>query len=121
MKWLRLWALVSWACGRMGSTELVGKWTAGGDLGDAQHAWHADYEFKTNGTFIMTGYPPIEVNGRWEVLEKAPGKLRVRLSKQRMKAPHQADETDRADTEGWGELSPDGRTFSFDGSRLTRQ
>jgi hypothetical protein len=104
----------------VGSPELVGAWRAGGSLGDAQHGWSASYEFKANGTFTMSGYPPIEVKGRWDVLEKAPGKLKLRLSKQRMKPPH-GDETDWADTEGWGEISPDGRTFQFDGKQMNRE
>jgi hypothetical protein len=98
----------------------VGKWTAAGSTGDPMHGWVANYEFKSNGTFTMNGYPPIEVSGRWEVLEKAPGKLRVKLSKQKMKSPG-ADVADWADTEGWGDLSSDGRSFNFDGKQMNRQ
>jgi hypothetical protein len=100
------------------ASELVGQWTAGGDLGGG-HGWSAEYVFRTDGTFKMTGYPQIEIDGDWTLVERKPGKLRIKLTHQKMKAPDQSP-GDRADSDDWGVLSPDGKTFAFEGKELHR-
>src|SRR5688572_27338319 len=58
-------ALAACACVRNSAPELVGKWSSRETAPDGVHGTSATYDFKANGTFEMTGYPPIEVKGRW--------------------------------------------------------
>jgi hypothetical protein len=117
-KWLAMafGALALGAClhARHGGPELVGKWTTGTTAPDGVHGTTATYHFKDDGSFEMSGYPPIEVRGRWSVVERAPGKLRLKLSEQEMKAPHN-DKSRWNDEEDWAELAEGGRSFKYRG------
>ena len=83
MKWWVVLVTLSCAlcsCRRGGAPELIGTWTTETTSPNSVHGTSATYDFKSNGTFEMSGYPPIEVKGRWQVVERSPGKLRLKLT-----------------------------------------
>ena len=108
------------ACARHGAAELVGKWTYAETAADGVHGTSATYEFKDDGSFEMSGYPPIEVKDKWRVLERSPGKLHLELSEQQMTVMGR-DGSRWNDEDAWGELSPDGRTFTYKGKVLRKE
>ncbi len=64
--------------------ELLGKWHGGGQGPDGPNGerglgWSADYEFRADGSYTMTGYPQITVSGRIEVPERIDNRFHVRL------------------------------------------
>lgn len=120
-QWLALVLLVLGACihARHGGSELVGQWTTGTTAADGVHGTSATYVFKDDGTFEMSGYPPIEVRGRWRVIERSSGKLRLKLSDQEMTAPGD-QKSQWSDEEGWGELTEGGRAFKYNGKILIK-
>ena len=111
-------AVVALASHARVAAELVGQWSAGEDFGDG-HGTYAQYDFRSDGTFKMRGYPPIEVSGNWTLVERKPGKLHIKLTHQKMTAPEQTP-SDWSDVDAWGELSADGKTFTFTGKQLHR-
>jgi hypothetical protein len=92
--------------------ELVAKWTMSQSSGTMTAV--ANYELRANGTFEMNGYPPIHVVGRWQVTDRKPGALRLKLYDQKMNMPS-SDKTvtDWPVEEDWAELAPDGMSFKF--------
>ena len=121
MRWAILAVLSGLACASAprAAPELIGKWSAGETAPDGVHGTSATWDFKADGTFEMSGYPPIEVRGRWQVTERAPGRLRLRLTEQEMSAPGM-DRSRWNDQDAWGDLSGGGRTFTFEGKTLRR-
>jgi len=118
-KWMIVVAILAVGCGGGKVVpELVGKWSHGTTAADGVHGTNATYELRGDGTFRMTGYPPIEVNGRWEA-EKKEGKVRLKLKDQRMKAPGMG-ESKWNDEEGEVEMAQDGTSFTFNGKVMTR-
>lgn len=69
---------------------LGGKWRAEGasppDPNGRRMGWFAEYTFRPDGTFSMTGYPPIAVSGRYKELARESMRVRVRLFEQKMGA-----------------------------------
>lgn len=64
---------------------IVGKWRASGQLDPPDGmSWYAQYDFRKDGTFVMEGYPPISVTGKWEVIEQDRRKYRLLLTEQKM-------------------------------------
>jgi hypothetical protein len=112
-------ALLACSCVRNSAPELVGKWSTRETAPDGVHGTSATYDFRANGTFEMTGYPPIEVKGKWRVLERSPGKLRLELREQEMSVMGR-NKSRWNDEDAWGELSPDGRTFTYKGKVLRK-
>ena len=62
----------------------VGAFTADGDDCDNQGPecepqlhWSKTYTFFADGRFTMSGYPPLEVSGRFEFVEGEPPRLRL--------------------------------------------
>lgn len=99
--------------------ELVGTWTTSQTDPDGVHGTSATYTFKADGTFEMSGYPPIKVKGRWQVTERAPGRLRLKLTEQDMTGPGMG--TSRwNDQDAWGDLGEEGRSFTYQGKTLRR-
>lgn len=64
------------------SPNLNGTWETGGciedEQGNCEIAWFKEYTFKGENYF-MTGYPPIEEEGRIEYLETAGNTFKVKL------------------------------------------
>ncbi|HKE14947.1 MAG TPA: hypothetical protein VKB80_08795 [Kofleriaceae bacterium] len=121
MKWAILAVLFEVACSTPGraAPELIGKWSAGQTDPDGVHGTSATWDFRPDGTFEMSGYPPILVKGRWQVTERAPGRLRLQLTEQEMSAPGM-DSSRWDDQNDWGDLTDGGRTFRFAGKTLRR-
>jgi len=119
---LLLMLLVASACSarQQSSPELIGKWTMSDTDPDGVHGSTATYDFKSDGTFEMSGYPPIQVKGKWRVVERAPGRLRLELTDQEMSSPGM-DKNPWADQNAWGDLSDQGRTFTYQGKTLRRE
>lgn len=68
--------------------ELLGKWHGGGQGPDGPNGepglgWSADYELRADGTYTMTGYPQITVNGKLAVPERIDNRFHIQLT-QRM-------------------------------------
>jgi hypothetical protein len=98
--------------------ELAGKWRAAGTLGgDGGHgmSWYAEYTFRPDGTFLMTGYPPISVEGRVAVTGREDRRLHIVLTQRKMGA------SDWPDLDRWGELAADGQTLHYDDKTFHRQ
>jgi hypothetical protein len=119
-KALRSWrlgfsALALTAClhARHGGPELVGQWTIATTAPDGVHGTTATYDFKDDGSFEMSGYPPIQVKGRWQVTERSKGLLRLKLTEQDMTTNGHTSRWN--DEDGWGELADAGRTFKYNG------
>jgi hypothetical protein len=99
--------------------DLVGKWrasgTVGGENGKGHGAsWFLEYAFRADGTFLMTGYPPISVAGKVAVTAREGRRLHIVLTQRKMGA------SDWPDLDKWGELSPDGKTLEYDGKTFLR-
>ena len=101
-------------------TELVGKWSTGTVSSDGVHGTSATWELKADGTFSMSGYPPINVSGKWAIVDRKPGKLRVKLTDQVMKAPGMSP-SQWSDVDEWGDLSSDKKTFRYNNQQFNRQ
>ena len=56
---------------------IQGKWTAAGDQGEG-HSWYLEWSFG-NGTFEMSGYPPIYQSGKYRIESSAGGTLTLEL------------------------------------------
>jgi hypothetical protein len=92
--------------------DLVATWHATGEVpsttkGGPGMAWQLEYRLAADGTFQMTGYPPIAVTGRWAVRERDGRKLRIVLTQQKMASGAWPDR------DGWAELSADGKSLSW--------
>jgi hypothetical protein len=90
---------------------LVGSWHAGGalpaDKSGRAMRWQLDYRLAADGSFQMTGYPPISVSGRWAVRERDGRKLRIVLREQKMGGGSWPDR------DAWAELSADGKSLTW--------
>jgi hypothetical protein len=98
--------------------DLAGVWRASGTVGaDKGHgmSWFAEYTFRTDGTFLMTGYPPISVEGKVAVTGRDGRRLHIVLTQRKMGS------SDWPDLDKWGELSADGKTLSYDEKTFQRQ
>ncbi|MCC6996998.1 MAG: hypothetical protein IT370_20465 [Deltaproteobacteria bacterium] len=98
--------------------ELLGKWHGGGQGPDGPNGepglgWSADYELRADGTYTMTGYPQITVNGKLEVPERIGNRFHVRLT-QRM-----ADGSLWGDYDEWVVLDAAG-VLHLEGKELRR-
>lgn len=92
--------------------DLVGTWHATGELpssnkGGPGMSWQLEYKLAADGTFQMTGYPPIAVTGTWAVREREGRKLRIVLTHQKMASGAWPDR------DGWAELSADGKSLTW--------
>src|SRR5215470_17189406 len=99
--------------------ELVGKWRASGVVGGGDGhghgmSWFLEYTFRAEGTFLMTGYPPISVEGKVAVTAREGNRLRIVLTKRKMGT------SDWPDLDKWGELSKDGKTLRYDEKEFHR-
>lgn len=69
---------------------LVGQWQTTGASPPDSHgrtiSYFREYKFAADGTFVMTGYPPIEVKGKWAATAAAKdGKtFSLELTQQKM-------------------------------------
>ena len=64
--------------------SLEGTWRTSGELppsGPKSHpfSWMKEYTFYSDGTYLMTGYPPIEDRGSYEISSRADSGWKVRL------------------------------------------
>lgn len=98
-------------------SELVGTWRATGGE-EPGRGWMKEYELRADGTFVMTGYPPIRVTGRWSVPERDGARFRVVLSGQKMTVPPSDEASAWNDQDDWAVL--EGRTLEWQGSRFGR-
>lgn len=101
--------------------ELVGSWSASGALGDPGSpgpAWTKRYELRRDGSFVMTGYPPIRVTGRWKVVERAGARFRVVLTDQEMRMSERDEPSRWQDQDGWAVL--DGDKLEWNGATFSR-
>jgi len=100
-------------------SDLVGKWRASGetppDPQGRRMSWYAEYDFRSDGTFLMTGYPPISVNGKCAVVGREKGRVHLRLTERKMSG------SPWPDIDEWAPLSDDGKTLKFDNKTFTRQ
>ena len=90
--------------------DLVGTWRASGTLPSQKGpgmSWQLEYKLAADGTFQMTGYPPIMVTGKWAVPERDGRKLRIVLTAQKMASDSWPDR------DGWAELSADGKSLTW--------
>jgi hypothetical protein len=98
---------------------LLGKWHASGSLpgkdGAPGMGWQLEYTLAGDGSFKMTGYPPIAVTGRWAVPERDGRKLRIVLTEQKMGGGAWPDR------DGWAELSDDGKSLKWQDKTFTRR
>jgi hypothetical protein len=113
--------LVVAGCSASGAAarELVGAWTTGSTAPDGVHGTSATYRFAEDGTFEMSGYPPIKVVGSWRVSGRDGKRLRLDVTGQTMTAPGMTGSSwpDRSE---WIELSTDGRSFTYRGQEMRR-
>lgn len=98
-------------------SELVGTWRAAGGE-EPGRGWMKEYELRPDGTFVMTGYPPIRVTGSWSVPEREGARFRVVLTGQKMTVPPSDEASAWDDQDGWAVL--EGRTLEWQGSRFAR-
>jgi hypothetical protein len=96
----------------------VGKWSASGSAGNM--GWTAHYEFKADGSFTMDGYPAIHVEGKWQITERAGGKVKLKLTNQKMNIPPDKTQSDWADVHEWATISDNGKTMIFNGKNLRK-
>jgi hypothetical protein len=70
------------ACGITDANEkfIQGKWTAAGDQGEG-HSWYLEWTFD-NGRFEMTGYPPIQQSGLYQIATSAENTLTLTMTEQ---------------------------------------
>jgi hypothetical protein len=99
--------------------ELLGKWRASGTVGGGDGhghgaSWFLEYTFRADGTFLMTGYPPISVEGKVAVPGRDGRRLHIVLTKRKMGT------SDWPDLDKWGELSADGKTLKYDEKEFQR-
>ena len=63
-----------------------GTWRLNGELppGNSGHSfhWFLEYTFNADGTFMLTGYPPLIQKGKYRVVTSEDGKLAVELYEQ---------------------------------------
>ncbi|MEP6850774.1 MAG: hypothetical protein ABI999_18090, partial [Acidobacteriota bacterium] len=65
---------------------IIGTWRLDGELpanntGHGFH-WFLEYTFNTDGTFMLTGYPPLMQKGKYSVVKSEENKLTVDLYEQ---------------------------------------
>jgi hypothetical protein len=98
--------------------DLAGKWRATGTVGGDAHghgmSWFVEYTFRPDGTFLMTGYPPIAVEGKVAVTGRDGNRLHIVLRQRKM------GKSDWPDLDKWGELSADGKTLKYDDKTFQR-
>jgi hypothetical protein len=59
---------------------IQGTWTAAGDQGEG-HSWYLEWKF-ANGSFEMSGYPPIYQAGKYRMKASEGGSLTLELYSQ---------------------------------------
>jgi len=99
--------------GPVPAPELVGKWHASGQVpGDPKHgpgmSWQVDYDFRPDGTFVMTGYPPISVTGKLKIVAREKERLHVVLYDRKMGGSSWPDLDD------WAVFSDGGNQMTLD-------
>ena len=98
-----------------GRAALLGRWRASGEIDKGGMSWMKEYSFQEDGSFVMTGYPPITVQGRWEVRETVDRRLRIVLTDRTMSGSAWPDE------DKWAQLSDDGESLAWDKATYFRQ
>ena len=98
---------------------LAGRWRASGTVGGGDGhghgmSWFLEYTFRTDGTFLMTGYPPISVEGKVAVTGRDGNRLHIVLTQRKMGT------SDWPDLDKWGELSADGKILKYDDKEFHR-
>ncbi len=78
-------------------------------------SWLSEYQLSSDGTFVMSGYPPIEMTGRYAVAEQSGARLRLVFTGRVMAG------SPAPDLDTWAEISADGQTLSFDDRVFQRQ
>ena len=81
-----------------------------------------EYKFHSDGTYEMSGYPPIRENGRFSVQSRDKDSFTLRLTDRRgcgPCSPQNPMET-RKDLAAAATLTANGRTLTFQGLTLTR-
>ncbi len=98
--------------------ELAGKRRASGatepDPQGHRMGWTAEYDFHADGTFTMTGYPAISVEGRIKVVGHDGSRLHLVLTQRKMGG------SDWPDLDQWATLAADGKSLQFDGKDFHR-
>jgi len=87
---------------------IEGEWTASGELDDGGFSWFVTYSFYES-EYSLSGYPPIEDKGSYEVLEQEENIYTLTLSPEN-EEPYQLTI----------ELSEDGTTLDLNGQTYTR-
>lgn len=66
--------------------SIIGRWHLDGQLppGNSGHSfhWFLEYTFKDDGTFMLTGYPPLMQKGKYRIVKSEENKLTVDLYEQ---------------------------------------
>ena len=82
---------------------LIGKWETSGetpaDPNGRRMGWTRLYKLAADGSFVMTGYPEIEVKGRWAATTTDGKKFVIELTKQKMGATDWIDAREDAQLE----------------------
>ena len=81
--------LLGMGCASMSTQErsLQGVWYASGQIPQTRLSWQGEWTF-AQGAYKQTGYPPISVTGRYEILSVQKGALKVRLFKSKGTFPN---------------------------------
>ena len=117
-------ALTLFGCSSTAATtapELIGKWQAAGPIGESDApgpSWMKEYDLRSDGTFEMTGYPPILVSGRWKVAERDGSRFRIVLTEQTMKTSKRDKGSAWADQDQWATL--EGARLKWQDATFTR-
>lgn len=94
---------------------IAGKWRASGTIrppnGGRGMSWLKEYTFHKNGTFVMTGYPPILVTGKWRVLAIRRTRMRLVLTNQQMRMSKRDKPSRWPDRADW--VESDGKTMKW--------
>jgi hypothetical protein len=102
---------------------LLGKWRASGSVGGGQGhpamGWTLEYDFKPDGTFRATGYPQIEITGRWVVLNSTGLRAHVRLTERKMTGPGGGPPVSQPDLDETAHLN--GKSMEFNGKTFTQE
>jgi hypothetical protein len=65
---------------------IIGRWRLDGELppGNSGHSfhWFLEYAFNDDGTFMLTGYPPLMQKGKYRIVKREENKLTLDLYEQ---------------------------------------